>query len=180
VSTVVEIWGSILTSPEFAPAGTGDCEHLPDWCGCDGRGGLGVVLREQHDVDAMHGDPAVGVDVRVEEVGGALALSELDGAICLPGDDLVRPPVGGGVAQGAPVVGGLREGVAALRGRRGGVVRWDLVQGAGRRRRRGRRGGVVAQGVAGGEEEEGRRRRSGEEEGRRRRSGELSRKKCIN
>jgi hypothetical protein len=33
-----------------------------------GLRGLGVVRREEHDVDALHGDPAVGVDVRVQEV----------------------------------------------------------------------------------------------------------------
>jgi hypothetical protein len=34
----------------------------------DGLRGLGVVRREEHGVDALHGDPAVGVDVRVQEV----------------------------------------------------------------------------------------------------------------
>jgi hypothetical protein len=33
-----------------------------------GLRGLGVIRHEEHGVDALHGDPVVGVDVRVQEV----------------------------------------------------------------------------------------------------------------
>jgi hypothetical protein len=66
----------VLTTLELALLGAGDSGRLPLRCGRRRR--IGVIRREQHGVDALHRDPIVGVDVRVEVVGRALTLAELD------------------------------------------------------------------------------------------------------
>jgi hypothetical protein len=67
---------NVLSSLVLTLLGAGDSRRLPLWCGRRRR--LGVIQWEQHSVDALHGDPVISVDVRAEEVGGALTLAKLD------------------------------------------------------------------------------------------------------
>ena len=72
----VQICREWLPSTEFVLlASAGDGGRPPDRRRVRRR--LGVIRREQHGVNALHCDPAIRVDVRVEEIRRALAMAEL-------------------------------------------------------------------------------------------------------